>query len=137
MLYFKFFVFLILSINLSANNLAVIVSKDSDINSITKKELSKLFLSKTRKLPNGKKSYLIEMQDKEIRSKFYEEICNKNYKQLRKYWTKMIFTGRGQPPKKIKSIDEIIEYVENNQNAISYIPSKYVNSTIKTILEIK
>lgn len=137
MSYFKFFVFLILSINLSANNLAVIVSKHSNINSITKKELSKLFLSKTRKLPNGKKSYLIEMQDKEIRSKFYEEICNKNDKQLRKYWTKMIFTGRGQPPKKIKSIDEIIEYVENNQNAISYIPSKYVNSTIKTILEIK
>ena len=137
MLYFKFVIFFVMSINLYANNLVVIVSKNSNIHTISKKELSKIFLSKTRNLPNGKKSFLVEIDDKVIKSKFYKEICNKNENQLRKYWTKMIFTGKGQPPKKIKSINEIIKYVANNKNAISYIPSQYINNSIQTIMEIK
>ena len=137
MLYFKFLIFLLITINLYADNLVVIVSKNSNLNSISKKELSKIFLSKTKKLPNGNKSFLIEIDDIQIRTKFYQEICNKNTNQLRKYWTKMIFTGRGQPPKKIKSINKIIEYVNKNKNAMSYIPLKYLNNTVKIILEIK
>jgi len=137
MLYFKFIISLVISINLYANNLVVIVSKDSNIHTISKKELSKIFLSKTRKLPNGEKSFLVESNDKEIQSRFYKEISNKNENQLRKYWTKMIFTGKGQPPKKMNTISEIIKYVANTKNAISYIPSQYVNNSIQTIMEIK
>ena len=136
MLFFKYLFFCIISVNLYANSLIVIVSKDSNINDISKKELSKIFLSKTKKLPNGEKSSIIEIYDKNIQSKFYQKICNKNSTQLRRYWTKMIFTGKGQPPKKMKSYKEIIEYVSKNQNAISYIPAEYITSKIQTIMEI-
>jgi len=136
MLFFKYLFFCIISVNLYANSLIVIVSKDSNINDISKKELSKIFLSKTKKLPNGEKSSIIEIYDKNIQSIFYQKICNKNSTQLRRYWTKMIFTGKGQPPKKMKSYKEIIEYVSKNQNAISYIPAEYITSKIQTIMEI-
>jgi ABC-type phosphate transport system substrate-binding protein len=115
----------------------VVVSKDSSINNITKKELSKIFLSKTKRLPTGNKSLVREHTNKIYQSEFYKLVCNKDEKQLKKYWAKMIFTGRGQPPKKIKSLKKLIEFVQNNKNAISYIPSKYMNDNLKIIMEIK
>lgn len=136
MLYSKFFFLFFFSIHIYANSLVVIVSKDSNIQDITKKELSKIFLAKTKRLPSGGKSLVVESTNKELQAKFYKTICNKNEKQLRKYWTKMIFTGRGQPPKKIKSIPELISFVKNNKNAISYIPFKDINNDIRVIMEI-
>lgn len=137
MLFFKLFIYILFSINIFADSLAVIVSKDSTIDIITKKELSKIFLVKTKRLPNGEKSIVIESTNKEYQSKFYKSISSKNEKQLKKYWAKMIFTGRGQPPKKMNSINELILFIKNNKNAISYIPFNYVNSDVKTVMEIK
>ncbi len=136
MLYFKILIFLFCSISLYGENLAIVISKDANIGSLSKKELSKIFLSKTRKLPSGEKTILIEINDKKIQSKFYQTICNKNENQLRKYWTKMIFTGRGQPPKKVKSVDEIISYIKNNKNVISYIPLKNVDKSMQILMVI-
>ena len=137
MLYFRLFISLLFSINLYAVDLAVIVSKDSNINNISKKELSKIFLAKTKRLPSGDRAIPVENTNKVYQSKFYKIVSNKNEKQLKKYWAKMIFTGRGQPPKKINSINEVIAFIQNNKNAISYIPFDYVNNDLKIIMEIK
>lgn len=137
MLYSKLFICILFSLNIYANSLDVVVSKDSSINNISKKELSKIFLGKTKRLPNGEKSIPIENVNKEDQEKFYKLICNKNEKQLKKYWIKMIFTGRGQPPKKIKSINDLISFLKNNKNSISYIPSKYTTSDLKIIMRIE
>lgn len=137
MLYFKLFFTVLFSINLYANSLAVIVSKKSNLNEITKKELSKIFLAKTKSLPTGEKAITVELINKKNQTKFYKTISKKNEKQLKKYWAKLIFTGRGQPPKKIKTIKELILFVQDNENAISYIPFEERTNKIKIIMEIK
>lgn len=125
------------SINLYSSTLAVIVSKESNINSITKKDLSRIFLSKTKRFPNGEKSITIELSNVKYQSIFYKKVSNKNLKQLKKYWLKMIFTGLAMPPKKVNSIQELINFIKSNPNAISYIPIENVTDTTKTIMEIK
>lgn len=136
MLYFKILIFLFCTIGVYGDELAIVISKDANIDTLSKKELSKIFLSKTRKLPNGEKTFLIEINDEKIQTKFYQIICNKNENQLRKYWTKMIFTGRGQPPKKLQSVDDVISYIKKNKNAISYIPLKYVDKSMQILMVI-
>lgn len=137
MLYSKFLFLLIFSLNLYSNSLAVIVSKESNIDSISKKDLSRIFLSKTKRFPSGEKSIAIELSDEKYQSVFYKKISNKNLKQLKKYWSKMIFTGVGMPPKKIDSIPKLISFIKTNPNAISYIPLERVTNTTKIIMEIK
>ena len=136
MSFFKLCIYIFCSINLYANNLVVIVSKDSKINSITKKELSKIFLAKTRTFFNEEMAIRVENTNRSYQSEFYKSVCNKNDKQLKKYWAKMIFTGRGQPPKKIESINELLLFIKNNKNAISYIPIEYINNDVKIIMRI-
>ena len=137
MLYSKLLITLFLSVNLYAQHFAVIVSKKSSLTHIEKNELSRIFLAKTRILPNGQRAIPVESTNKEFQSFFYEKISKKNKRQLKKYWAKMIFTGRGQPAKKFDSIEELISFVKNNSNAISYMPYEFVDSDIKVIMEIR
>ena len=116
---------------------AVIISKNSNIQEISKKDASRIFLSKTKKLPNGKRAITIEPNEKSYQEVFYEKVCGKTRKQLKRYWATVLFTGKGQPPKKMKEIEDIIEFVKNNNNAIAYVPSALLTSNdVKTILEI-
>jgi len=125
-------------VNLEAKSLSVIVSKDSSLFTLSINTLSKLFLSKTKSLPNGKQAITLELDNKEYRALFYTKVSLKNERQLRKYWTTMIFTGRGTPPKQMKTINEIIEYVKKNTNAIAYIPSSnIIDNEVTVLLEIQ
>lgn len=140
MLYFKYlFLFLFLTQVAFANsNLAVIVSKDSAIEEISKKDISKIFLSKTKNLPNGQKAITVELNDNKYQKIFYKYVSGKSLKRLKKYWATMIFTGKGQPPRKMTNSAEIIEFVKNNVNAIAYIPMKdALSSDIRMIMELK
>lgn len=132
----KLFLLFVLSLNLYSDTLAVIVSQESSINSISEKDLSRIFLSKTKRFPNGEKAIAIELINEELQSKFYKKISNKNLRQLKKYWSKMIFTGVGMPPKKIDTIPKLLNYIRINPNAISYMPMKEVTNNTKIIMEI-
>ncbi|MFT7004029.1 MAG: hypothetical protein ACJAWW_001381 [Sulfurimonas sp.] len=139
MLYFKL---LILSMILYATLLqayegySVVVSSESSIQSISKEELSRIFLSKTKRLPNNEKALTIELKDTQYQKYFYKSICGKNLKQLKRYWATIIFTGKGQPPKKMQDFQDLFKIITENVNAISYIPkSTTIPNGIKIIYE--
>ncbi len=122
----------------ASSEISVIVSKKAQISTISTNDISKIFLSKTKRLPNGEIAQTVELDDENVKSEFYQQISKKNQKQLRAYWATMIFTGKGQPPKSINSIEELYRYLEQNQNAISYVDSSFVDSTkIKVLYVIK
>ena len=140
MLYFKYlFISLFLAQCIYAkSSLAIIVSKDSTIETISKNNISKIFLAKTKKLPNGQKAITVELNNNTHKEFFYKQVTGKSLKRLKKYWATMIFTGKGQPPRKMESSSDIIEFVKKNINAIAYIPLEDVaTNDIKTIMEIK
>lgn len=129
----------LLGFHLYANDsFVVIVSKDSTLKEITKQELSKIFLAKTKQLPNGERAITVELGESYFKEYFYNKICGKSLKQLKRYWATMIFTGRGHPPKKMKNTQETIEFVKNSPNAISYLPKDEVREKgIKVVLELE
>jgi len=123
---------------MQAKNLSVIVSKESSLFTLSLNTLSKLFLSKTKSLPNGNQAVTLELDNKEYQSLFYQKVTHKNERQLKKYWTTMIFTGRGTPPKQMKTISDVVRYVKENTNAIAYIPSSdIIDDKIIVLMEIK
>ena len=139
MFFFKvlLLLFLIISIKVFANNkFVVVVSKNSKISKLSKTTISKLFLSKSKSFPNGKRAIPIEINNSELQLDFYKKITNKNEKQLSKYWAKMIFTGKGTPPKKFKTIANLKNFIKRNKNAITYLNKNYLDKDLKVLLEL-
>lgn len=141
MLFFRLlFAIVIFSVTLTYANssYSIIVSKKSNIDVMSKKDVSRIFLSKTKELPNGQKALTIEPNAKDDQEVFYKKVCGKSRQQLKRYWATVLFTGKGQPPKKMIKIEDIIEFVKNNINAIAYVPTALLTSNeIKIVLELK
>jgi hypothetical protein len=123
-------------VSLLQAEIAVVAPADSPIQSLTVQQVANLFLSKTNRLANGQKAKLIEIRNHRLRNEFYRQISNKTQNQLKSYWTTLIFTGKGRPPKALSSRQEMITYMENNATTVTYLDSREVTQKMKVLLRI-
>lgn len=126
---------LLCHVSLLQADIAIVVPADSPIDSLSKHQVSNLFLSKTNRLANGKKAILIEIRDYRLRDTFYRLISNKTPTQLKSYWTTLIFTGKGKPPRSFSSRQEMIDYMKRHATTISYLDSGEITPEMKVVLQ--
>lgn len=113
----------------------VVVSAKSKISGMTMSQVAQIFLGKTSKLPDGKDAIpLDQLEGSEIRKEFYSKVTGKDPAQINAYWSKIIFTGDGQPPKVVAGNDSVKKAVIKNLNAIGYIDRSAVDKKVKVIL---
>ena len=56
--------------------------------------------------------------------------------QLKSYWSKLVFTGKGQPPRDVQTDAEMIELVAGNPNIIGYVDISSVTDKVKVLTSI-
>ena len=100
----------------SYGDIYVVVSKDNNIQTISKKELEMLYLKKTTLL-NGTRVYVVN--NKEFYNDFNKNVLNKTPNQIHSYWMKQIFLGKNVPPPLLSSKD-IKKLIDNKSNQIGY-----------------
>ncbi len=64
---------------------------------------------------------------------FNDKVLKKSASQLKAYWSKLIFTGKGAPPKSVESAQEMLSLVASNPNIIGYVDAKELDSSVKVI----
>ena len=105
-----------------------------------KRQLQKIFLAKIRDLPNGVKAELVDLPEgDETRDAFYQHLVNRDDMQLKAYWSRLIFTGSGSPPKVMDSSQEVIDFVAENPGAIGYVNASDIqaNASVKILLKLE
>jgi ABC-type phosphate transport system substrate-binding protein len=113
----------------------VVVSAKSKIANMTASQVAQIFLGKTNKLPDGRDAIpLDQAEGSDIRNEFYSTVTGKDPAQINAYWSKIIFTGDGQPPKVVTGNDSVKKAVAKNLNAIGYIDKSAVDKKVKVIL---
>lgn len=98
-----------------------IVTNSQDISKMDKNEVKRLFLAKTNRVDNIYVN-LLELKNTHYKEEFYKVLTNKNTTQLRSYWTRLIFAGKGKPPKQIDSAENLIKYFQSSEVVITYLP---------------
>jgi hypothetical protein len=68
------------------------------------------------------------------RDEFYTRIADMSPAQVKAFWSKIIFTGRGQPPRTVTSGMEAKKALVANPNAIGYIDQSLVDSSVRVVL---
>ena len=114
----------------------VIVSANSPIASLTAEQTARIFLGKTTSFPDdGQAVPIDQVEGNAMRDEFYAKVIHKNSTQLSAYWAKVIFTGDGRPPVELESNVAVRRAVAKDRNAIGYIDKRYVNRSVRVILE--
>lgn len=121
-----------------AEELVVIVNKANDITTLSKEDVKKIFLGKKKRFESGEKVKTADYRKgRSVRALFYRKIANKAVKDIDTYWYRLVFTGKGIPPKAFSSSGDMIEYVSENENAIGYVKVSQLSTKIKKVLVIK
>lgn len=103
----KFLLCLALSLfaGLAAAEYAVIVNKDLPFDSLELIEIQNIYLAKTGSFPDG--SWVIPVDQEKgtpQRLAFYESVLERSESQIKSYFSRLVFTGKGSPPEPLKAM---------------------------------
>lgn len=116
---------------------AVIVHPSSGVDSLSEDDVARLFLGKTKSFPNGNQAVPINQNEgSATRDKFNEAVCKKNASQYKAYWSQLVFTGKGTPPKEGGDDAAVKALVAATPNAISYVDASAVDASVKVVFKV-
>lgn len=118
----------------AAQDVVAVVSAKSTVTTLSAAQLADIFLGKTARFPDGTPAVPIDLaDDSPMRERFYARYTGKSPAQLKAHWAKIIFTGRGQPPRQVTGSAEAKKAVADDPQAIGYIDSRLVDSQLRVL----
>lgn len=122
---------------LASGEVAIVVGPDSPVSSTNLEEVTKIFLGKAKKFADGSAAVPLDQAEGETaREEFYTKVVKKTPSQLNAYWSRLIFTGKGQPPQAVEDDSEVMELVAEEEGMVGYIDASSVDGSVKVILTI-
>jgi len=118
--------------------LVVIVHPSSRLQELTARQVSDLYLGRTRALASDHVAEVHEhVRDSELRKVFFQRLNGMSIRQVNAYWARLQFSGAVQPPIQLGDSGAVAEIVSKNPNAIGYIDSTFLKGNVRVVLRLK
>lgn len=112
----------------------VVVVHPSNSATLDTKSVQRIFLGKEKKFADGKEAIPInQVPSTSARDSFDTNTLGRSSTQIAAYWSKLVFTGKGIPPKELDNDAAVLAIVADNPNAIGYVDSASVTGAVKAI----
>ena len=105
----------------AAEDFKVIVHPQNPAAEIGREELSRLFLKRTTRWPDGTPAEPVDSADEPLRARFAEAVHGKRLAAVRAYWNQQIFSGREVPPLERAGDAEVVAWVREHRGAVGYV----------------
>ncbi len=115
-------------------DVAVVANKGIGVDSITAKEAKKVWLGKSKSLAGTGVKLADLLPGNASRDHFYSTVVKKSEKKLKAYWAKIVFAGKGTPPKAFASDAEVISWVASTPGAVGYVDSAAADDSVKVLM---
>ncbi len=112
----------------------LIVSADNPINEISRSELKRIFLGKTRKWSHGEHVFITINANESALEKFCRTIVQKTPRQFSMYWRKQLYSGHSMLPTQCEDDEQVLDYVAKHSGAIGFIFTRITDSRIKEMM---
>ena len=94
-------------------------------------DLRSIFSMRTRYWANGEKIRVFVLpDDHELHKAFVKEKLQMFPHQLRRTWNRITYTGTGQPPVTVDSIEDMLEKIKSTEYSIGYIDRRVDDEAI-------
>jgi len=122
----------------SANaELVVIVNPKNPAASMTAEQVAAIYLGTTSTFPDGGAAALADQPEAAgIRGDFYQKATGRSVAQVKATWARLTFSGKGAPPKELKTDADVKAFVAGDPKAIGYVDSSAVDGSVKAVLKL-
>lgn len=112
-----------------AGDIAVIMAPNAA--PLTKEQIANIYLGRSL---NYKPVDLPDTSP--TRNDFYKKATDRDAAQVKAAWARLMFTGKGQPPKILSSAAEVKKAVAADPQSVGYIDRADVDATVKVVLTL-
>ncbi len=99
--------------------------------SMTRETVRAIFAMRQRTLPNGEAAHVFVLPDKHpLHERFTKEILGVYPHQLRLSWDRLVFSGTGQAPNEVGSIEEMRQRVASTPGGLGYLDKGAVDDSV-------
>ena len=118
--------------------LVVIVSARSPAPALSSDQVAAIFLGQAGRLPDGAGVVALDQRiGSGERNQFYQQVAGKTPALLKAHWSKMLFTGRGQPPREAPDNSAVRRMVADNPSMIGYIDRSALDASVRPVLVLR
>jgi ABC-type phosphate transport system substrate-binding protein len=128
---------LLLTVAVQAGELVVIVSARSAVTALRSEQVAELFLAESARFPDGSEATAVDLLPGDAqRDEFYLKVAKRTPALMKAYWTKRIFTGRGQPPRELPNSLAVRKLVAENPGMIGYVDRSTLDASVRAVLVV-
>jgi ABC-type phosphate transport system substrate-binding protein len=121
-----------------AAELVVIVSARSPVSALRPDQVAAIFLGQSARFPDGAEAVPLDQRiGTPLRDEFYLRVTSKTPPLLKAWWSKMVFTGRGQPPAEVADSAAVRRRVADNPGMVGYIDRSALDASVRPVLVVQ
>ncbi|QJR11169.1 hypothetical protein DSM104443_02241 [Usitatibacter rugosus] len=111
-----------------------VVSAKAPLAPLSRNQVVDIFLGKASRYPDGTLAVPIDLAEgSTARDEFYSHLAGKSPAQVTAHWSRMIFTGRGQPPREVATGAELKRRLAATPGAIGYLDRSELDATVQVV----
>lgn len=116
--------------------IAVIVNP-ANANAVEVDEIKRIFLGKQSSFADGSVATPLDQgEGSTVVDEFNQKVLSRSSSQLKAYWSKLIFTGKGKPPEKLGSDADVVKAVASGADKIGYVDASAVDGSVKVLMKL-
>jgi ABC-type phosphate transport system substrate-binding protein len=117
------------------DEIVIVVSADNPVREIPRLHLADIYLGRTSRFPDDQPALPIDQEpDSPVRERFYQTFLGRSHAEVKAHWSKIIFTGRGRPPRDVPTGADVKRAVAGDAKAIGYIERRLVDESVRVVL---
>ncbi len=110
-----------------------IIVNPGNANQLSTEDIKRIFLGKDVLFPDGTKAAPVTVESGGSTDEFNQKVLDRNASQLKAYWSKLVFTGKGVPPEALASDADVVKAVASAGNKIGFVDSGSVDGSVKVL----
>ena len=120
--------------SVAAEELVLIVHRDSGISTLSREQASHLFLGRVKMLPSGGRANVVEVEP--LRASFYRRLLGREIAEINAYWARLQFSGRTQPPLRVSDSAAAVARVAEDPQAIAFVDTVPDDARARVVLRL-
>jgi hypothetical protein len=117
----------------------VVVPTGSGVKAMSQKELTDLYMGRTRAFPDGNFALPFDLpRENPARGAFYLALTGMGPAQINSYWSRLMFSGQTMPPQPLPSEAAMADLVRRNPSAVGYLTQEpAADKGLRVVLVLK
>ncbi len=115
-----------------ASGVVLIANSGVEEESLSQKDVQAIFLNKKNSLANGKVKIAVQ-KNAVVHEAFLKTYVKKSPTQFKRYYKKLVFTGKGKAPKLVADDNAMLAFVASTPGALGYVSEGSALDQVKVI----